>query len=313
MYDMQYGVMVDIIQAMLQSWGSDYESNAVKKIIEHVSLPQVARTYPWRKLVKNYKKTLTVNTDTYSLPYDFDKFWSLKSKYGELTELTPTDFHRRFPDRSNKKANDPGFFTVEELEGIQTQISTAELVNVVSSAAGDTATVLIRGEVGSYDDYEEITLNGTTAVSSTKTFTSINYIAKSASTTGIITVSGATSSTVFSKVPAEHLTAQYKRFILSDSPQEALELIGTYLTIAFRPVRDYDVFKVPPDLVFLHALSLLSWERRNVTEQLALEKKYKEELAMAIKYDRKSLNIRSRMEVANESRKIYQDDNPLID
>jgi len=312
MYDMQYSVMVDLIQAMLQSWGSSFENNAIKQIIEHVSLPQVARTYPWRKITKNYNKTLTVDTDTYALPYDFDKFWSVKSKYGEFTELTPVDFHRRFPDRTDRKVRDIGFFTVEEFQGVQAQIDTAELVTVVSSDTGDTATVLVRGEVGGYDDYEEITLNGTTAVSSTKTFTSVSHVSKSAITTGIVTLTGATSGTALTKIPAEHLTAQYKRMVLSDAPQEALELVGTYLTQIFRPLRDYDTFKVPPDLVFLHALSLLSWERRNVTEQLALEKKYKEELAMAIKYDRKSYNIRSRMESANESRKVIPNDYPLI-
>jgi hypothetical protein len=312
MLDLQYGQMVDLIQAFLQSWGSQFEANLVRTTIQNISLPQVARAYPWRKITKPYRQTLVVGTDTYALPYDFDKFWYVKSKYGRLTELMPGDFHERFCDRTDSSCDDIVHFCVEEQDGVQTQISTAETLSLVSSDASDTAQVLIRGEVSGYDDYEEVTMNGTTAVTTTKTFSSIAYVIKSAKTNGRITVSGVTSGTTFAIIPAEHLSAQYKRLILSAKPQEALQLYGDYISLNFKPQSDYDIFKVPADLVFMHALSLLSWERRNVTEQLSLEKKYKEELTMAIKYDRKSFNVESVMESRNESRKVYSDDNPIV-
>lgn len=310
---MQYYQLKDLLQALVQTWGTDFQDNLIEPILKYVSIPQVARVYPWRKIVKPFSKDTVVDTKEYSLPYDFDKFLYLKTKYGELTELTPGNFHFRFPDRTDRKAQDFGFYCVEEYQGVQAQISTAELVTVQSSDASDTATVLLRGEVGSYEDAKTVTLNGTTAVSSTKTFTSLAYATKSEATNGFITIKGATSGTTLTVIPPEHLTSQYKRLVVDTSPQEVLTMAGEYLSLMFKPVNNYDVLRIPADLVLLNALALLGWERRDVTNQLSIEKKYQSELALAIKYERKSYSINSGMELKNESRKAVPDDYPLTD
>jgi hypothetical protein len=285
----------------------------VEPVIKHISVPQVARAFPWNKTKKNYSFTTTSDQLEYSLPYDFEKMFYLKSKYGRLTELTPTDFHFRFPDRSERLAQDIGFYCIEEFEGVQNQIVTAEKVTVVSDSAADTTLVLIRGEVDGYDDYEEVTVSGVIPVETTKTFSHIAYVTKSAASLGRISVTGSTSSTVLTKISPEHLTAQYKRLLLDSNPQESLTLACEYLSLIFKPVRDYDVFRVPADLVLLNALALLGWERRDVTNQLSIEKKYQTELAMAIRNERKSYSINSKMELTNESRKFSSEDNPISD
>jgi len=313
MNDMQYYQMRDLLQAMVQTWGTSFETNNIDKIIKYISIPQVARLYPWRKIVKPISITTTNDTLVYNLPYDFDKFIYFKSKYGRLTELTPAAFHNRFPDRTDRKAQDFAFYAVEEFEGVRNQITTDEQITVESDSTSDTQKILVRGNVSNYDDYEELTLNGTSAVTSTKTFSEVAYVSKSEATLGRVTVKGATSGKTLTVISPEHLTAQYKRLVIDSNPQETLTLSGEYYSLVFKPVRDYDVFKIPADLVLLNALALLGWERRDLANQMSIEKKYQQELAIAIKYERKSYSIDSKMELQNESRKIIPDDYPLVD
>jgi len=312
--DMQYNTLVSMLQAFVQSWGSDYKSDAVEPIIRHVAIPEVARAFSWRGTIKPYSLTLVVRTDTYATPYDFDKFYGrIKTKYGFLTEYVPEEFHARFPDRSGVKAQDLCAYCIEEYEGAKAQPTSAEKFSAVSSDASDTQTLLIRGEVGGYDDYEEITLNGLTAVQTTKSFTHMSYGSKSEITNGTITISGVTSAKVFCVIPPEHLTARYKRIVFNAEPQEALEVYGQYLMQTIYPKRSYDVMRIPGDLVFLCALSLLGWERRDPTGQLSIEKKYQDELKKAIYADRKSFSVDSKMELSNAIRKGYPDNYPLVD
>ena len=52
---------------------------------------------------------------------------------------------------------------------------------------------------------------------------------------------------------------------------------------------------------------------RETLKRNRIEKKYEKELALAIKHERKSHSIDSKMELVNESRKVIPEDYPLID
>ena len=86
----------------------------------------------------------------------------------------------------------------------------ASVLRVYSSSSADTSIgITIFGIVSGYPDYETITTNvsnGTTAVSGSKSFTSIERIVKDASTTGRITIDSNTAAVTVATLPVGDTT-----------------------------------------------------------------------------------------------------------
>lgn len=147
------------------------------------------------------RRTSTFSTVASTMDYVLDK--SIGQPYGLLAKF-PTGFQYRvrMMSRSNLdqmepnqvRVGQPFIGIVSDLGGVTTQISSGGLVTIVSSNTLDlTQKVLVKGIVSGQEDYEELTLNGTTSVSTTKSFTSITWVTKSAITAGRVTVTtGAT-------------------------------------------------------------------------------------------------------------------------
>lgn len=145
---------------------------------------------------------------------------------------------------------------------IQTQIRTASVVKVVSSSTADTSKpITVFGTVAGYPDSETITTNGsdgTTAVSGTKSFQSVERISKNATTTGRITITANTDTDTLAVIPAGEATwgIQYKKVQIWPLPTTAFPMNVQYYKDPYKLVGDYDVHELGAD--FDEAIILLS-------------------------------------------------------
>lgn len=311
--DMTFDQVLDYLENIVQNKDSKYRTNVLEPTLKYFVLPQVARRHHWRGITKQYKITLTAGQDEYILPYDFDKFTFLKTKYGRLTEMDERDFYQILPDRSGRSSNIITRYFVEKHNGAHTQPASAEQVAFSSGVEEGSKTILIRGEVNSTDFYEELTLDANGDATTTQSYTNILYVSKGEIFTNKLTFSGATSSTEFGYVSPEHRTSRFNRLILDSKPAEAVELLGQYISKSFAPTRNNDIFRVPVDLVIQKALNILMFERRDAERTVLADQQLDKELALAIRNEEKSYAIQSQMVVNGADGNLIPDDHPLFD
>jgi len=123
----------------------------------------------------------------------------------------------------------------------------ASVMTVSSSSASDTTqTITIFGTVSGYPDFESINLNGTSTVAGSKSFSSIERVVKSASTTGRITVTSNSAAVTVSVLPVGDTTAGilYRKAQLWPLPQSVMDIKVQYYKDVYRLVNDNDVHEL---------------------------------------------------------------------
>ena len=183
----------------------------------------------------------------YSLPIQAGhRMFMWHEDYGypfKLSYITDQDFFGRGLHIYEK--NTPTHYRMWGEDMVRSQLKSSSNLAVASSASGDTAkSITVFGTVNGYPDYEVITTNGsngTTVVSSTNAFTSVERVAKAASTTGRITVWGdsvTTTNTVLAVLPVGDTTAGilYKKIYLYPLPTRVFPVNVHYYKDPFRLV-----------------------------------------------------------------------------
>jgi hypothetical protein len=101
--------------------------------------------------------------------------------------------------------------------------TTAEQLQVVSDDAADTSqTVVVKGLLASDQEFkEELTLSGTSAVQTTKSYTELFSVSTDGTQAGVLTLSGSTSSTAYAVLTPTERTARYRRLRLNFVPPSA--------------------------------------------------------------------------------------------
>jgi hypothetical protein len=136
---------------------------------------------------KHLIKTVTFNTaasqQKYFLPFAFNSILSVidTAQDLELTEKSEADIEALDPKFNDGGA--PFFFWLSSFYNVRAQPSAASVVRVVSTSAGDTGTLLVTGinNATSEEEYEAITVNGTTPVNGTTSWSEIFSVAYSTS------------------------------------------------------------------------------------------------------------------------------------
>lgn len=152
-------------------------------------------------------------------------------------------FDRREPNPS--ASGNPRIYTLFEYAGVETQPAAASTLSLVSSSASDTTQiVLIRGLVSGYDDYESVTLSGTSTVATTKSFSRIDSISKSAETAGRVTVTaGATTVVVLG---ALEKTVRFRKIRFFPEAGSSITITIKHYKAPVIPVTLYDTHEIPP-------------------------------------------------------------------
>ena len=127
------------------------------------------------------------------------------------------------------------------------QPNSASVVTVVSSSASDTTQqVTVFGTVSSYPDQETLSLNGTSSVAGSKSFSSIERIVKDASTVGRITATTNSANVTVAVLPVGDTTAgiSYKKVRLWPTPDNVFPMNVWFYKMPWRMVNDDDVHEL---------------------------------------------------------------------
>jgi hypothetical protein len=168
------------------------------------------------------------------------------------------------------------------------QIRAPSTISVSSSDSTDTAIpVTVFGNVSGYPDYEVITTNssnGTTAVTGSNLFSSVERITKSGSTNGRITVTGDSGSTTLAVIPHGNTTSGivYRKASLYPLPRRPFTMFVQYYKDPYALVNDGDVHELGQE--FDEAIILLSTAKMKAEENQAESDRFmllfKDELAV---------------------------------
>lgn len=133
------------------------------------------------------------------LPEDYDTVLKVRgnASLGPLDGVDLSYYFAMNPQIFEETATDPVFFSLLSPVAVSTPPSTAEALTFVSASAADKTPIFIMGEDSTGNQVSEtVTLNGTTPVTSTRSYAIPLTIAKQI-TTGVVTVTGAVSSTTY--------------------------------------------------------------------------------------------------------------------
>ena len=216
----------------------NYINDRLKEIYSRMKLQGYLRT--------DYSLTTTSGTEDYVLPQDFDTELTVLDTTNKRA-LTRIDIQQNvagFPSQINDTGTTTHYLILDKTT--LTQPTSASTISVSSSSASDTTqTVFIKGyDSNGYEDYESIALTGTTPVVSTKTYSRLKTISKSAATTGTVTLtsnSGAVTNAVLSR---QMLDYRIKVIRFVQIPNQAMVIEINYIPgfMELNQTYDYPIF-----------------------------------------------------------------------
>ena len=202
----------------------------------------------WSFKLRRYTFTTTSGTEDYVLPRYLRETYKIKSSVSpyDITVVNEDVFDRNIPNPTS--SGNPYIARLFEMVGVETQPTAAGTVTAVSSSASDTTQfVLIKGLVGGQLQYEQLTLTGTTAATSTKSFSQIYSVTKSARTEGYITVKSDTDTVTNVILDPDESVLRLRKIRLYPKPDATI----TITTKGFgRPVKlthVYEDTEIPDD------------------------------------------------------------------
>ena len=238
-----------------------------------------ARQWTWKQ--RKTTLSLTSGDNEKNLPRDVGEPYLVLSSVSPylLKYMSEDEFDRRDPNPT--ASGNPRIYTLFEHTGVEEQPSAASVISLVSSSASDTTQkVLVRGLVSSCDDYEEVSLNGLTTVFTTKSFSRVDSVSKSADTAGRVTLTvGAT--TLLTLGPLE-VSPRIRKIRFFPEAGSSITATLKHYKAPVIPVNAYDASEIPTrwDYVveqFAFALAIQSKGKDQADEaaiQFQLAEKY---------------------------------------
>lgn len=173
-------------------------------------------------LYKQQTISTVASQKIYYVDYDFNRVVSAVNvnQDCEITQLSKSEIEDMDP---NEDSGSPYAYYMEGISYVKGQPTTAAVVSFSSSDTSDTTQkIIIRGTVSGTDQYETLTLNGTTTVTGTKLFSELYSIRKNGDTDGIVTV--VCDSTTVAVLGPNDVQKEYQKLHLYPTP-DAVETI----------------------------------------------------------------------------------------
>jgi hypothetical protein len=159
------------------------------------------------------------------------------TRWGDGTTLDPVEFSflLRTDPGAFERTGTPAKAAPMNPIGISRKITTAERLSLVSSNNSDTAVIfLLRGDLAGVEQVEEVTLTGTTTVTTAQSWDNV-YVAAKPVTIGTVTMTGFTSALTYLTLWKDETEKKYQRVRLFDSPTDITQSL---LVLAKRRFRD---------------------------------------------------------------------------
>lgn len=208
---------------------------------EAITTVSGTRSYYLRDLLPGSLVMLVNETDEQEI-YEKDEQTLVRMDYGRSDGGTPT------------------YFSCTGTKQYQGQPSAASTIRVVSSSASDTAEkVRVRGVVSSAENYELLSLNGTTNVDGSLSFSQVRGISKDSVTAGKITVTDTTGGTTLAVLPRARQSVDYLEINMTPVPDSVLTLGMFGYRRPMDLVNSEDVPELPE---MFHELYVLGMQQR---------------------------------------------------
>ena len=224
------------------------------------------------RIETNYSATAVTTTGTYSILGQEDYNLPIQSGHKMFMWHEQWGFPFKMQFITDQDFFDRGFYnTTEEIplgyrmwgeDMIINQLKEASVIRIASSETADTSkNITVFGNVAGFPDFETITTNssdGTTAVSGSKSFQTVERVVKDATTTGRITVDANSTNTLVAVLPVGDTTAgiMYRKIQLYPLPNAVFDMNVQYYKDPYRLVGDGDVHELGQD--FDEAVILLA-------------------------------------------------------
>lgn len=221
----------EIISTLLdlagQDAGGDYET-MVKRAVNR-TYRRVLSEIDQDTRRREFSLTTAASTSQYGCPLYVHRILNIEDATNQrsIKEISAREFDRLYPGTTN--SGDPRFYYVLGTYGVQAQPSTAATVQASSSSTSDVTNYYLRVQGFNASNVlvtEELTLNGTTAVTSTNTFSKIESLSKRAASgfswNGNVTVTDGTDT--LAVIPVEVTAPQYLWIEFYPIPDSALTL-----------------------------------------------------------------------------------------
>lgn len=202
--------------------------------------------FPWTELLRESTITPTAGSSLVVCPKDLDEIMTLYDPTNgiKMRSMNGTERLERYMDRTTVTGLVTGFSYLGEV-GCAVQPASAGVLNVVSSDAADNSAfnILIQGVVGGERQYEEFTLNGTSAVTGSKSFSQVDRVSGLAGRTGVVTLKQG--STTLDTLGPQEDTIRRKRLKLVLAPAAATDFTAEGFQRFIPMSRDNDVPQIP--------------------------------------------------------------------
>lgn len=223
--------------------------------------------------------------EEYNLPLQVThRFFMWHEAFGypfKMHYITDQDFFECGIDRET--TGTPTHYRLWGADSVVEQLKAPSVLTMASSSTSDTdKEVVVYGTVSGYPDRETFSLNGTTPVVGTKTFSSIERIVKNSTTVGRTTVTANSGNTTVSVLPVGDTNdlILYRKIQLYPLPDEVFPINVYYYKDVYKLENDSDVHELGHD--FDEAIILLSSAKLQVetgqTEGASFYQLYKDEL-----------------------------------
>ena len=259
----------DIIDTIAWDIGDSSTTTKTKiMLLVNQYYKRIMRKLGDKLLKRDYIITTTAGVSEYVLPYYIKQVLYVASDDSSNPRRIDEYQEKMYEDLigKNTKRGYPDKYIFREYVGISSQPSSATAIGVVSSDAADTTQqVRIEGIVDGVYDSETLTLNGTTFVSGSKSFSRIDKIIKSAVTNGTVSVKKSDESETYETIPSPLLTPRYTKIQFYPTPGQSENIKLKVQIYPFDLVADNDIPLLPLDYHYILVLfgEMVYWKREN--------------------------------------------------
>src|SRR3990167_2608047 len=231
---------------------STFRDTQIATLIDNalnLALAEVWNAYPWTCARRKTTFSTVTSQEDYNLDEEIDRIILIRQRTSPQKLLYVPDhlFYALEPAPEDQGTGVPRYYRLWEETGFSTNLAAADTIAVLSSSTADGSSFKVvivgRESTNNLIVSEEITLNGTTAVTSANTYAASGLMScsKSARTTGTITVRRTTGSTTLALLAPEDLAPRLKRLSLFPIPSSAITMNVEYLERLRYLVNDADV------------------------------------------------------------------------
>lgn len=269
------------VHSEIRSWlGTIIRDASINSTITdclNMALSEIHYAHPWSGLKRKTTFATVVSQEDYRMDEEVDRILILRQRTTPLVlgYIRDREFYRHIPDPEDRGTGTPRYYRQWEETGFTTSLAADDTIQVLSSSTADGSGFSVR-VVGRNTSGivigETLTLNGTTAVTSTNTFDSASLmrVSKSANTTGVITVRRTTGATTLIQMSPLEANPRSKIVSLFPIPSAVITINLEYLE-RFQPlVAEADVAQLDPQWNWVLAEGALQhlWNYKQ-NEQLA--------------------------------------------